>query len=326
VTVDGGSTVGLNSITLTVPASERHDGTAGTGARIVRSGGSENPTIRMQSANINMTIEWLEIDGGGGSRNGGVSFDKGSGGTATTDFATKLIIHDYSGGKARYGLGNTNRGQSTGAMNFLNNIIYDITVSSNNAVYGIDTAVSGANENIMNNSIFNIINNSSTGNPNASGIDAANSSNKVVKNNIAAEVGGSSSGTLVDFSFGGANVDSETNLSSDDTADDAGGSGHVISYGTCSSASDIFVSTTGGSEDFHLKSGSCAIDVGTDLGTSPTGVNFDIDNRDRDAEGDTWDIGADELVNSVIEAVAVGKPRTLRFGTLILLFGTFIIY
>jgi hypothetical protein len=59
---------------------------------------------------------------------------------------------------------------------------------------------------------------------------------------------------------------------------------------------DEYVSTVGGSEDLHLKAGADCIDAGTDLGTTPTGVNYDIDNRDRDAEGDTWDIGADEYV------------------------------
>ena len=46
--------------------------------------------------------------------------------------------------------------------------------------------------------------------------------------------------------------------------------------------------------DYHLKITASAANAGTDLGTSPTGVNLDIDGRDRDALNDTWDIGADE--------------------------------
>ena len=72
---------------------------------------------------------------------------------------------------------------------------------------------------------------------------------------------------------------------------------------------DQFVSTTGGSEDLHLKAGADAIDAGTDLGTSPDGVEIDIDGRDRDAEGDTWDIGADEY-----EAVAGGRKAFILGG------------
>ena len=75
-------------------------------------------------------------------------------------------------------------------------------------------------------------------------------------------------------------------------------------------AANEFVSTVGGAEDLHLKSGADCIDAGTDLGTTPTGVNIDIDGRDRDAEGDTWDIGADEFV-----AAAGGiLPQMIQHG------------
>jgi hypothetical protein len=77
-----------------------------------------------------------------------------------------------------------------------------------------------------------------------------------------------------------------------DTATSFTGSTGSIPYDTSN-----FTNVTGGSEDLHLVSGSDLIDAGTDLGTTPTGVNIDIDGRDRDAEGDTWDIGADEFVS-----------------------------
>ena len=58
-----------------------------------------------------------------------------------------------------------------------------------------------------------------------------------------------------------------------------------------------FTNTTAGSEDFHLVSGdTSAIDYGLDLATTPAGVQFDIDNYDRDTEAVTWDIGADEYI------------------------------
>jgi len=80
-------------------------------------------------------------------------------------------------------------------------------------------------------------------------------------------------------------------LTSDATAD---GTGSL----TNKTSANQFVSTVGGSEDLHLKAGADAIDAGTDLVTTPTGVNIDIDGRDRDAEGDTWDIGAHEYVSA----------------------------
>jgi len=86
-----------------------------------------------------------------------------------------------------------------------------------------------------------------------------------------------------------SNATIDHNLASDTTAS---GTGSLDSK----TAANQFVSTTGGSEDLHLKSGADAIDAGTDLGTTPSGVEIDIDGRDRDAEGDTWDMGAHELV------------------------------
>ena len=60
--------------------------------------------------------------------------------------------------------------------------------------------------------------------------------------------------------------------------------------------SDIsFVSTSAGSEDLHITADSVCVDAGTDLGTAG-GVQTDINGRDRDSQGDTWDIGAHEFV------------------------------
>jgi len=66
---------------------------------------------------------------------------------------------------------------------------------------------------------------------------------------------------------------------------DATGSAGLINL----TETDQFVSTA----DSHIKSGSDLIDTGTDLGAT---FNIDIDGRDRDAEGDTWDVGCHELV------------------------------
>ena len=55
-----------------------------------------------------------------------------------------------------------------------------------------------------------------------------------------------------------------------------------------------FVSTATGSEDLHISQSSVCIGEGVDLGTT-NGVNIDINGRDRDDMGDTWDIGAHEF-------------------------------
>ena len=62
--------------------------------------------------------------------------------------------------------------------------------------------------------------------------------------------------------------------------------------------SDIYVSSTYGSEDLKLKentgSGPNVIGSGTDLGNDKN-INYDITGYDRD-DATTWDIGADQFV------------------------------
>lgn len=81
--------------------------------------------------------------------------------------------------------------------------------------------------------------------------------------------------------------------SSDKNIDGDGSAPGTTTY--TSTGAEEFESVTGGSENFHINGGAnCdALDHGDDLGTT-NGVNIDIDGVD--AEGDTWDIGADEYV------------------------------
>jgi hypothetical protein len=63
--------------------------------------------------------------------------------------------------------------------------------------------------------------------------------------------------------------------------------------------------------DFHLHSSDTAArDQGTDNGTE---ANVDIDGRDRDTEGDTWDIGADEATPNTGILEIKGDAGGLRF-------------
>jgi len=71
-----------------------------------------------------------------------------------------------------------------------------------------------------------------------------------------------------------------------------------------------------GSNDYHLGiSDTQAMDLATDLGTT-NGINFDIDNFDRDAEAVDWDIGADEFV-AAGGAVTGSTQPTYIIGTII---------
>jgi len=111
------------------------------------------------------------------------------------------------------------------------------------------------------------------------------------------------------------------NISSDGTA---AGSGSMAFL----TPADQSVSAIPGTEDFHLKDTSAAVDAGKNLAAAPASVNgiartvdapatvpdlLDIDGTDR-AEEDAWDIGADE-VESAPEGVWYVDPAKTGDGT-----------
>jgi hypothetical protein len=112
------------------------------------------------------------------------------------------------------------------------------------------------------------------------------------------DAGGTSTGIHRCFRVGGGNVDDSNNMSSDTTAPGANSL-------TGRSSSAQFVSPTGGAVNLHLISTSEAVGAGVDLVTTPTGVNIDIDGRDRDSEGDDWDMGADQFTEEIALASAL---------------------
>lgn len=293
VTIDGGGTLGLVGVKLTVPEAERHDGTAGTGARIVEGASTSTPMIFMAPGATSVgpvTVEWMELDGNNNVDNTLLAFQNYTSETAGDDVLIKHnIIHDtlLSTGGERHGIGPASGGTvSLGAnqkIRCLNNVLYDIgrnAGSGSAANVGIWLDISDVTNKevaVYNNTVWNVTA-SGTGSPN--GINfGANSANYKLKNNLVANTNTDGSGTARDFgtTAQGGSVDSATNASEDATAPGTG------SINTASSSD--FVSTTGGSEDFHLASGAVEIDVGTDLGTTPTGVNIDIDGDDRTAVG-----------------------------------------
>lgn len=106
-------------------------------------------------------------------------------------------------------------------------------------------------------------------------------------------------------------VDSDGILS---VADDIFADAEAYSIYTNICRSVTFVNEGAGTEDLHLDATeTLAIDRGTDLGTGSW--SFDIDGRDRDGEGDTWDIGADEYVSA---AGGQQYDETARVQTLLM--------
>lgn len=186
-----------------------------------------------------------------------------------------------------------------------------MVLKGENKVYNAHTPIgirSGGHENIAHNNIIYGIANGSTGagiqdsyrrcnalsntiygcnygyQATAQGGDARN-----VKNNL-------SIGNNSDFyAAGTGGYVSSNNASSDSTATALGGSNHI----TGAPASRQFVSTLSGSEDLHLIFKSAAIDAGVDLGAA-SGVQYDINGKDRDTENSIWDIGAHEYGDNVV--------------------------
>ena len=281
-----------DSIVLTAADGEEHDGTANSGVRWQAS----TDRVICTSGAMPLVISWIEFDFNGNDSSQYDSMIHLASVTPNVHEIRNCLLHDYVGLSNAYGVYLAEPSRA------LNNIVYDNgkTHSKDRSVYGIVVASSSGDEgSIYNNTVYKIY--SDNGASPCAGI--AVNDNVVIKNainNIVCGTTGTTSGAINDFVYAGANNTFDYNLSSDDSLPD--GLHNVESK----LASNQFVSTTDGSEDLHLKSGADAIGAGTDLGTTPSGVEIDIDGRDRDAEGDTWDIGADQYV---VVATGIARPK-----------------
>ena len=290
VTINGGSSVGLNSITLTAPEGQRHDGTAGSGARLVKSTTTAGYLITLDSSVTTTDLSWLEISSSStfnnaGSSSGGINTGSGSDyqyGRNVKNCLLHNLEHDTGSGRME-GIN-----AQVADSDLSNNIVYDVTSGNTSSgwLYAVNAYAAGGSRtmNINNNTIYNTVNNGGWGN--CYGLRFYSSTGGGCKNNLVIDTSGSSSGTIDDMTASGS---PDYNGTSDTTAS---GSNSLNSL----TAANLFVSTVAGSEDLHLKSGASAIGAGTDLGTSPTGVNIDINGRDRDSNDDTWDMGAHQYV------------------------------
>lgn len=263
-----------DSIKLTVPISERHDGTAGTGARIVRTSAGVSVVL-----DIKTTAEFFEIDSNG---NQARFITLG----ATDSIAGNLLCHGYAG--SSNGLNGIDINVRADVVNC---IVYDMDMTSGfpaRNLVGIDAFINTGGVTILNNTVFSI---TESGDPGHNVRGIVTKTGGTWKNNISMDCGDD------DLSLAATK---ENNMSSDATATGTGSLANKLSV-------NQFVSIVGGSEDLHLKAGADAIDAGQDLGTLPTGVNIDIDGFDRDADTsrDPWDIGAHEF------PPAVGIPGSI---------------
>lgn len=306
IAINGGGTVGLSSVTLSVASGERHDGTAGNGARIVKSA-DWSTGILYADYNMPVTLEWLEINAGGykSTTTSGTVVGVGASGVSSAyrKIIRNMLIHDANGADKH--MTAVSKVDNRPPWTVMNNIIYDISVTSGGrSVRAISTSsTSPAASYIYNNTVYKLTNNTSGS---SVGITIDDDADEIVKNNIVCDVDlGSTSGTEACYSpTTPSNATAQYNLSSDSTAT---GTGSL----TSKTAGNQFVNTANGSEDLHLKDNADALRAGVDLGTTPSGVEIDIDGRNRDSSGDTWDIGADQCATCSTSSAAV-VPQTMN--------------
>jgi len=218
-TINGGGTIGLTSIKLSVAAGERHDGTAGIGSRIVRT--SDTVSIATVAVGVSTTIEWLEIDVSSASNYSlqGISLT-GIIGTETHQAFRNIIhgIHTTSGTNAGEGI----RAVSNIIRNLCNNIIYDVTYngSSDSSILGaLNIGASNKTCNTFNNTIHNIDNKRATSTAAVYGLDFHDGTQQKIQNNISTSVITAGSGTPACYNPSSpASATCDHNLSSDSTA------------------------------------------------------------------------------------------------------------
>jgi len=268
IVINGGGTIGLIGRTLTVEAGERHSGTAGSGVEF-------EGDYEFDLDIADTIVEWIEFDGEGGSID--EAFDLIA--TAHNQVVRNTIIHDFEGADTKQ-----QAIKFRGNDDILNNIIYDIKCTNAAALgaVGIQQNTDGSGE-VYNNTVERVVNDNGTGL--AMGFNFLVNVASNIKNNYSS-VSGTSSGTKYTFILGASQVH-DYNISSNAQATGAN------SYINIPATSE-FTSLTDGSENYHLKAGCVASNTGVDVGTSPDGVEIDIDGEDRDDLGVTWDITADE--------------------------------
>ena len=305
----------LASVKLTVNSDDRHDGTAGSGAVIRPTAGSGH-NFGIIDVNIdNFIVEWLDFDLGSldsANTNTAIRLE----GTNDDNIVRNNLIHDKGGNPGGTGplmIRGVGAGASTDTISILNNIIYNVAETGNDVAAAIYMVFWGGILNCYNNTVYNIASNGAS--KSAWGFIFGNVTASVtnLKNNIVSVL--VVDGTQATYArayhkfAGGSTLNSDYNLSDDTTTGasyKATGANSLIDK---SLAQIDFVSTTGGSEDLHLDTGSVCLEAGVDLGTTNE-VNIDIDGVDRDATSVTWDMGADQASTAGADT---GNPAFLMF-------------
>ena len=296
----------LNSIKLTVHPDSRHNGLAGTGARIDLDGSGTTPIV----LNCNeVTVEWLEINCTDATHAEAALEIAGS---ALEGISVRnMILHDVDPGDNvddRYGIKVVNSTEDNVSRSVLNNFIYrilrsDASPSQERKCRGIGEISTEDDDDAGANYYNNTLRTVSTTNGTAYGYHVSDESTLI--NNIALNCGA----CFKTFDDSSGSDFSKYNLSDDLTAADLGLQPPDYDNHAQTSATGVTANYTVKSlTDLHLRwvlnePISLAVDRGINL-SAPDGIFTDIDGDTRiynipsSVARGYWDIGAEESVYS----------------------------
>ncbi len=258
----GWTTATANFVTVSVLEPYRHNGTAATGCTIT----SANASDIIRNDINNGRVEWLVVKETWNNGTNSLECMQGivPSNTQNTGFANNIIadcVNPGAGAGAAAMIFNSPAGTSN--YYAVNNIIYGGEADC--IEWGVTIGITGTSEN---NTTYGCV---GRGQLQSTANGTFNARNNLSCANTAGDYNG--------------NMDANTTNGSCDG---------LASTQDMGDGASLFVNTT---NDFHLIENSGAIDKGTDLTTNTRLGQFDIDGRDRDAQGDTWDMGADESYN-----------------------------
>ena len=285
-TINGGGTVGLDSVKLTAPAGQRHDGTAGTGVVNVYNSAQQSTSVISRQ---NTTISFLEYHMGNNSVNNRALTVNSS--AYTEIIFSQNIIHNLTGSfpiAVLFATGNS----SSDTRYCHNNLFYDID-DSDDRVKAV--LVQGSYPlKVWNNTTYLIRTGSGSKNAYSFACDTASTAMEV-KNCLAIMT------TSTGAEAFAQNYNSDSNFNGSDFSTATGGADDLTSLTTA-----VFEDYDASPPEFSLADDSSPIGAGVDLGTT-AGVNVDITGRDRSSDS-SWSMGAFQYVSS--DVVITADPMT----------------
>ena len=278
-------TFDLSGIVLTVAASDRHDGTVGSGVIIKP---SNTGAYAFDIYESDVTVSWIEINGNDSSPYG-LQFGTG----ATGGYVQNCLVHNF--GSASGASVDVYVMRNRSPVNFTNNFIFNNTSGSSADLF-IHYSDSGVPSYLYNNTYYYNNVYDSTSNDGYIFYGTLEDSASVVKNIVVLRY--------------------EDNLwnakHASATLDYWGAVGAItgVSNVTTDTFVNSFISSLTDTPDLHLKTGCNFIGAAVDLGTSPTNVEIDINGNNRDSAGVTWDLGAHEFELPIAATGKKIKPNT----------------